>query len=236
MRTEFSECVKHSCHTFVKVCGVTRPEDVSLLLDLGVDRLGLVFYPESPRYVTQELAYKLVHVANKKRLFVMVTVDMPLKRLLDIYDSIQDYTARIQLHGHESCDYLQQLRSALDQRVNMRPEIVRRVTTSQERDDYLSFADKLLWEPRGRAPGGNGVLSSLQDQREFQPAERFIIAGGITADNVIDVLTHTRVGEIDVCSGTESRPGIKSEKKIRALMQNVRQYDQIIFRRTHTIF
>lgn len=208
--------------TQIKVCGLRSAEWIFPLLALGIDRLGLVFYPASSRSVPLNDAVAMVHAVRFGRPLVMVTVDMPLDQLLTIYRQIVSRTGRIQLHGHETIDYIRKLRCKLEQEDLPIPEIVHRISSVTERNEYLPEVDKLLWEAPGKMPGGNGILHSWPNRAILEPSDRFIIAGGLTPDNVGNAIRETGAGEVDVSGGVESAPGIKSLDKIKAFINAVR--------------
>jgi phosphoribosylanthranilate isomerase len=212
--------------TQIKVCGIVKAEQALPILQSGVDRLGLVFFPESPRHISLEQAKDVAAVIPSGRPLVMVTVDCPLSTLIDIYTAISVRTGRIQLHGNETIDYIRQLRRLIADKELPTPEIVRRISSAEERELFLPHSDKLLWESLGAMPGGNGLFHDWPARDLLSPRERFIIAGGLSPENVFDSLTTTKVSEVDVSGGVEQTPGNKSLLKIRAFVDAVRQYDQ----------
>lgn len=229
----------------IKVCGIREPDDVTALLQRGVTRIGLVFYPRSCRNVTLQQAIDLLATVDDfwgerengvsaestvvrplQRPLVIVTVDMPPSELLAVYRPLATRTGRIQLHGNESVEYIGQLRKMLTESGEEMPEIVRRVSTPAARDEFLPIADKLLWEAAGELPGGNGVLHPWPERTILEPSARFIIAGGLTPDNVLAAIQATGVDEVDVSGGVELSPGVKSMAQVDSFIEAVRQYDR----------
>ncbi|MDD3587896.1 MAG: phosphoribosylanthranilate isomerase [Thermoguttaceae bacterium] len=212
--------------TLIKVCGIVKAEQVLPILHCGVDWLGLVFFRKSPRYVSREQAKEIASAVPSGRPLVMVTVDCPLTMLIDLYGTIADRTGRIQLHGNETVDYIDQLRLIVTHKKLPMPQIVRRVSTDQERKQFLPCCDKLLWEASGTMPGGNGLYHTWPTRDVLSPGDKFIIAGGLTPENVFHSLSTTKVSEVDVSGGVEQSPGNKSLSKIQAFVNAVQLYDQ----------
>ena len=226
--------------TTVKICGIRESVDALSALQKGVTRLGLVFYQPSPRAITLEQAMKLVeavdhflknnskvdNVSVLQRPLVMVTVDMSLVKLLEIFRQTGKRVGRIQLHGSESAEYIGHLRQILKTCHWPEPEIVRRISSPMEKNEFMEITDMLLWESPGRLPGGNGILHQWPAPEVLTPADRFIIAGGLKVDNILTALTETNVNEVDVSGGVENHPGIKSIEKIDQFMNRIRQYNR----------
>lgn len=208
----------------IKVCGVTDSAAANAILLAGADRIGLVLYRRSPRYVSLEKAEKIAASIDSGRPLTLVAVDESPEELAAIYRRIAGRVGRIQLHGSESLETISRLKTLLLAGDFPPPEIVRRVTSERERAIFLPRVDKLLWEARGAAPGGNGVLGELPNRAFFSPTRRFALAGGLTPENVADVLAATGVGEVDVSSGVESAPGVKSIEKVRELITAVNEF------------
>lgn len=208
----------------IKVCGVTDSETANAILQAGADRIGLVLYRRSSRFVSLEQAERIADSIDSGRPLTLVTVDETPENLVEIFRKIGVRVGRLQLHGTESVEMITRLKKLLAAVDLPAPEIVRRISTERERDIFLPHVDKLLWEARGKAPGGNGVLGVLPERAYFSPAERFAAAGGLTPENVADVLAASGVGEVDVSSGVESSPGVKSIEKVRRFIAAADRY------------
>lgn len=208
----------------IKVCGVTDSSAANAILRAGADRIGLVLYRRSSRFVSLEQAEKIAASIESGRPLTLVTVDESPEALAEIYRRLAGRVGRIQLHGSESAEQIARLKERLAAVEAPMPEIVRRISDERERGLFLPHVDKLLWEERGVLPGGNGVRGTLPKRAFFSPGERFAVAGGLTPENVAEVLAAAGVGEVDVSSGVEISPGVKSIEKVCRFIAAVAEY------------
>lgn len=192
----------------IKVCGITRPADARLVADLGGDMIGMIFYKGSPRFVTKATAGKIIADLSPLVSRVGVFVEEKIEIMLRLADSLQlDF---IQLHGHSS----DRVRSRL-QREGYK---VIQSFPVKSRADFKAIrscrADlRLLDNQTEREIGGTGRTFDW----ELKPGRKIanlMLAGGITADNVQKGIGLFQPLVVDVNSGVESRPGIKSRAKL----------------------
>jgi phosphoribosylanthranilate isomerase len=207
--------------TRIKVCGVTRPEDVKAAVDLGVDAIGLNFHPASPRFVDEGRATELLRVLPPFVISVGLFVDAPAERIAAVLEVLP--LGLLQFHGDEAeadCrrwgrPYLKVLR--------MRPEL----EIDRALDGWPSAAGMLLDAYRRGVPGGTGETF---DWGRI-PAARsrpLVLAGGLTADNVEAAIVAVRPDAVDVSGGVESAPGIKDPIRMEAFVAAVRRADRRI--------
>ena len=185
--------------TRIKICGITRYEDAALAADLGADFLGFIFVPESPRFIEPERAAEIMErVRGPKTVGVFRDNYVPGLPL--------DY---VQLHGTESDD---------DARAVGTPVIkALRVTDTLPDTNYPS-AEWLLFD----TGGGTGRTFDWALLTHYSRAKPFLLAGGITPDNVAAAIEAAHPDAIDLASGVESSPGIKDHQKLRQLFEKVR--------------
>lgn len=203
----------------VKICGLRRPDHIEAAAQAGARYVGLVFFPKSPRAVSVEEAALLTqHIpmgVAAVGLFVNpddVLLDQVLGRVpLDI----------IQLHGGESPDRVAQVKALTGL------PVMKAVGLSGPEDlpaltDYGLAADMLLVDakpPKGAdLPGGNGLSFDwrlLVGRKWLRP---WMLAGGLTPQNVAEAIRLTSAPAVDVSSGVETEPGIKDEGLIRAFV------------------
>jgi phosphoribosylanthranilate isomerase len=203
----------------VKICGLRRPEHISAAAEAGARYVGLVFFPKSPRAVSVDEAARLAPLVPVGVARVGLFVD-PDDALLD------EVLARvpldvIQLHGTESPD-----RVAAVKALTGLP-VMKAVGLSDASDlpaltDYGLVADMLLVDakpPRDAdLPGGNGLSFDwrlLVGRKWLRP---WMLAGGLTAQNVAAAIRLTGAPAVDVSSGVEAEPGLKDEGLIRAFI------------------
>ena len=207
----------------VKICGLTRPEDLTAAAQAGARYGGFVFFPKSPRHLSVDSAAALA--ANAPDLLARVglfvnpddaALDAVLTRVaLDI----------IQLHGSESPARVAEIR------VRTGLPVMKAVGISAPPDldalwNYGLVADLLLVDakpaPGAARPGGNGLAFDwrlLAGRRLLKP---WMLAGGLTPDNVAEAVRLTGAPMVDVSSGVESAPGIKDAGRIRRFVAEAR--------------
>lgn len=176
--------------TWVKICGLVRPEDAQLASELGADALGFVLAPSPRRANPAQLATWLPQL-DTPALKVGVFLDAPEGDIQDVIERC-GLTA-VQLHGHESVE--------LCERLNRQLPVLKRVRNRAEADHYRAVCRYLLWEPYPQHPTGPGE----------------IWAGGLTLDNLSEVCRRHPWG-LDVARGVENQPGTKSHHLLRQFL------------------
>ena len=203
----------------VKVCGLTRPEDARAATRLGVDYLGAIFYPKSPRCVKAEtLEDLLLFMPDGKRVMVDVSPEYEaLEKRLDLgFDFFQIHfdvatTPREVITRWSSIVHRERLWLA----PRLKPE--------DPLPDYiLELAGTLVMDTYKPGlyggTGQTGEWARFAKLKETHPDLRVALAGGINPENVLAAIEETNADMIDLNSGVESAPGIKDAKKIAAVM------------------
>lgn len=216
--------------TRIKFCGLTREEDVDAAVELGVDALGFVFYPSSPRVVSIEQAARLVARVPSTIATVGLFVDATRDEIEAVLDAVP--LSRLQLHGDETAD------ECAGHRVPYWKAA--RVTTEL---DLLAFADThagadaLLLDAHTAAYGGSGkvfdwslvpaaLIDTRHGRRAAAGARRVVLSGGLSAANVADAIRAIRPYAVDTSSGIErGTKGIKDRAAMRAFVAAVRSAD-----------
>ena len=207
----------------VKICGLRTVADVQAAASAGAAYCGFMFFPPSPRNLTIDAARPLALSAPPGLAKVAVVVNADDATL----DAITEALAldMLQLHGHESPDRVAEIRA----RYGL--PVMKVVGVADEGDlaalfDYSTIADQLLIETkpaRGAAlPGGNGLPFDwrlVAGRRWLRP---WMLAGGLTPDNVAEAIRLTNVRQVDVSSGVESAPGVKDHARIAAFVAATR--------------
>jgi phosphoribosylanthranilate isomerase len=205
----------------VKICGLTRPDDVESAVKHGAGFLGFILECPSKRRLSVTEAAAIAMPAKDIVARVAVTVN-PSDDLIDrILSQMQpDY---IQLHGDETPS------RAAD--IAKRIPILKAVGIASDDDmksseTYAGIADFLLYDakpPKGETVrGGHGVAIDWSIIKRAPTPKTFAVAGGLTPDNVARAITATRAPIVDVSSGVEASPGVKDTSKINAFMDAVR--------------
>lgn len=215
------------CRTRIKICGVTRAEDLDAVVQAGADAVGFVFYPGSPRYVKPQDAADMLAVLPPFVTSVGLFVNAGVEQLASVVAEAP--VSLLQFHGDESP---QQCRVAAEA-VN-RPYL-RAVRVGAG----ISGADLLECDRRYRVSGlfagllldafvegyGGGGKVFDWDLIPEELASRVVLSGGLSAQNVTEALMRVRPYAVDVNSGVESGKGIKDAAKIRAFIGAVRAAD-----------
>jgi len=196
-------------HFKIKVCGITRPEDASLVAELGGDMIGLIFYRRSPRAVTIAQARAVVAAipptVSRVGVFVGDSVALILRRAEQLN---LDYA---QLHGEYRATDVTKLKVAGLRVI----QVFQIVSASDYRSVTSSRADLILLD--NAAPGLQGGTGEAFDWTLKPPRsiKNLVLAGGINAGNVEQGVRTFNPLVVDVNSGVESQPGVKSSRKLR---------------------
>jgi len=199
----------------VKLCGLTRLEDVLLGVELGVDAFGFNFIEDSPRRITPAQARDLCAAVPPFTSRVGVFADQ-LPRVMEATALLAGLTC-LQLHGDEPPESCRSIAlpwyKAHRVGEDFQPESVSRYRSS------TCLLD--AYEP-GRK-GGTGTTFDWSVARLTSAYARVIVAGGLTPVNVGDAIATARPYAVDVGSGVESAPGKKDRRLLREFMQRVRE-------------
>jgi phosphoribosylanthranilate isomerase len=204
----------------VKICGLSTEETLAAALEAGAERVGLVFFPRSPRSVTLDRAAALAAQARGRAAVVALVVDAEDAAL----DAVAAAVApdMWQFHGRETPERVAALRARLGRPVMK----ALGVSTAADLDVVPAFAavaDEILFDakpPKGAAlPGGNGVAFDWQLLAALDLPVPFMLSGGLGPHNVGEALRVTRAPGVDVSSGVENAPGVKDPDLIAAFIR-----------------
>lgn len=200
--------------TRIKVCGLTRLEDAQRCVELGVDALGLNFWPGSVRRCSDAVARSIVERFATRVRLVAVVVDADAAELTHIREELG--VPWVQLHGAEPPETVSR----------WLPNAIKAVRVGSAADvpEARSMpGDELLVDARvPGVPGGTGVRCDWDSARVLAAERRVWLAGGLRPDNVAEAVGHVRPFGVDVASGVESAPGIKDRARVAALVQALR--------------
>ena len=203
----------------IKFCGITRLEDAERAVSLGVDALGFVFHPSSPRFVEPAIAAGIVRRLPAFVTAVGLFVDAPLEQVRETLRSSGIPLA--QFHGDEPPDYCAAYGQAYVKAVRVRNES----TITSAASDYAGAAALLLdtWHPQ--LAGGTGQVF---DWRLVPAAcsRPLVLAGGLASDNVAAAIALVRPYGVDVSGGIEQSKGIKDPARMRAFVAEVRRIER----------
>lgn len=208
----------------VKICGILTEAALDAAIDGGAHYVGLVSYPKSPRHVEPPLAQRLAAHARTKRSNIKVValvVDADDRALRRLNESVKPDI--IQLHGSETPDRAAAI-AAMTGRAIWKAVSVNARDGVAAADVYLKpgCADLILFDAKPSSaadalPGGNGLTFDWTMLDAW--SRPFVLAGGLTPDNVAAAIKLTGAPIVDVSSGVESAPGVKAPELIRRFLE-----------------
>jgi len=206
--------------TRIKICGLTREADVEVAVAAGADAVGFVCYPKSPRHVTPDrlrvLARRLPPFATPVLLFVNAAVDL----IEDAIAAAPD--ALLQFHGDEHEGACSRYGRPYLRAIHMDAEVD---LLDCEREFHTAAA--LLADAPSDAYGGSGSTFDW-GRVPLRRTKPLVLAGGLRSENVGDAIGRLRPYAVDVSSGVEDSPGIKSASRINQFIAAVRAADEAL--------
>lgn len=198
----------------LKVCGMRDPENIrSLISEVGPDWMGLIFYPKSPRYVTDEQADDLKEFPIKKVGVFVNEIEEEILRNVDQFG-----LSAIQLHGSESPDFVKSLAEKTE------AELLKVVSVGTEIDwksleGYLPFVSRFLFDTATAAHGGSGKRFDWKVLETYPFDKGFLLSGGLDEESAEEVLALRKqipqLQGVDLNSKFEDAPGLKNIEKLK---------------------
>ncbi len=212
----------------VKICGLSTIETVDAACAAGADFIGFVFYPPSPRAIAPATAASLhAHVAGRART-VGLFVDAGADEISSVLDVVP--LDGLQLHGRDTPAALAAMRERFG-RLILKPVSVDGPAAIEGAAAYAGACDWLLLDappPKDATrPGGNAVAFDWRVLSRTAPSQPWMLAGGLTPDNVADAIRQTGARAVDVSSGVESSRGIKDPALIAAFVTAARSAEPV---------
>lgn len=203
--------------TKIKICGLTREDDVLFAADRGADFLGLVFVPSTPRFIEPERAAEITaQVRARER----------RPRLVGVFrDASADYIRNIatvvgldlvQLHGNEVNEDVRSI--GIPAIKTFRVGDTMPDTTAHDAAEWFLF--DTYEERRSGGTGRRFDWSLLKDYARTKP---FFLAGGLAPDNIAAAIALVRPDALDISSGVEAEPGVKDHGKLESLFRRARR-------------
>ncbi len=203
----------------VKICGVTRADDVIAAAEAGAAYVGFVFYERSPRAVTVAQARALAVEAPVGLAKVALVVDADDATLDEITAVVP--LDMLQLHGSETPERVAEVKRRYGLPV-MKAVGIADAGDVEKLDLYAQVADQLLVDAKppkdAVLPGGNGLAFDWRVISARRWPVPWMLAGGLTAETVATAIAVTGVRQVDVSSGVETAPGVKDAPSIRAFI------------------
>ena len=204
-------------HPQIKICGLTRPEEAAACAAAGANAIGLVFYPPSPRNVTETQARRICDALGPRTATVGVFVNESLDAILE--KARRCRLSAVQLHGQEPPELGAQLADA-------GLAVIRGLylhgdppVSAMERYPATAY---LVECGGGKLPGGNARTWDWGAARAWAARRPVVIAGGLDPDNVARAIAEAGPAAVDVSSGVEQAPGSKDIRKVTRFIRAVR--------------
>lgn len=204
-------------NSIIKVCGMTEADNIRAIEQLGVDMIGFIFYPKSPRCLCEKPQYLPLRAKR-----VGVFVNESKENILMYADRFSlNY---IQLHGNESPDYCRTLH-------NNGLRLIKAFSISLPKDlfdvsDYDGLCDYYLFDTKTPQYGGSGNQFDWNILHRYNGSTPFLLSGGINPYSVkaIKEFHHPRLAGIDLNSRFETAPGLKDVERIKIFLKELRNY------------
>jgi phosphoribosylanthranilate isomerase len=207
---------------FVKICGITRQDDAAAAVAAGADALGFVAWPRSRRHIAPDQAGLIMAALPSGIRRVGVFVDPTVAEIAAYLAAGIDV---VQLHGGESAKFARE--------VALQAEVWKAICP-KDIADVAAFGDypaaRFLIDAGGpTAPGGTGQTADWDLARRADGilSAPVLLAGGLTPENLAAAVAAVRPWGVDVSSGVEESPGIKSSARIRAFLSTARRLDPL---------
>lgn len=209
----------------IKVCGMTLPEQVNALDEMGVDFAGFIFYPKSPRYMAQKISPQKMRQIKGRIAKVGVFVNTPYEELMR---TVEDYRLdMVQLHGDETAFFCERVANYVT--------VIKAFRLSDNDPiewitrPYLDSTDMFMFDTMGAGYGGTGKKFDWTVLREAQLDKLFFLSGGIEPgdeDMLRDFAAEEagkRLFSIDINSRFEVSAGVKDMNRVAAFVQKLKE-------------
>lgn len=203
--------------TRIKVCGITRSEDLRAVADSGADAFGLVFYPSSQRCLTPERARALRNAAPAFLTSVALFVNPALEQVARVLEIVRPEV--LQFHGEESPEFCRGFGQPYIKACRVKPGVDLLEYWRRFPDASAWLADTWVEEYGGVGVGFDWSLLPAEIERPL------VVSGGLAPENVAGAIRRLRPWAVDVSSGVESAKGIKDASRIDAFVREVRNAD-----------
>jgi len=205
--------------TKIKICGITNRADALAAVDLSVDAVGFVFYPQSPRYIAPDSLEQFRRKISPSTRCIGVFVNERKESVLRI--AKQCRLDGLQFHGNESPEYCSHFST----------HMVIKAFALKNRKDLRSIKDynvqAILVDTYDSVNlGGTGKKSNWELAEEARSFGPLILAGGLNETTVKDAIRSVNPFAVDVSSGLEISPGAKNHDKMNAFVQKVREIER----------
>ena len=207
----------------VKICGITQTQQGKKIAALGATALGFICVERSPRYINPREILTIVREIPLETDKIGVFADETLENIIHTV-SLARLTG-VQLHGAETPDFCSQLRQSISPEIEIIKAFrIKTAASLAETSAYNNCVDTLLLDAyHPQMLGGTGKTIDWQDLQQFKPDLPWMLAGGLTPDNISQALEKLNPDGIDLSSGVEKSPGDKDLHKVERLFERLKR-------------
>ncbi len=206
--------------TEIKICGITNEEDALFAASCGIEALGFIFHPPSPRYVTPEKARRIISALPPEvaKVGVFVNLEARLVEELRAFCGL-DF---LQLHGDESPEYCR----------HFSPSVLLKALSLEKTEDIAALTSyrvrAILVDARdAERYGGTGKKANWKLAKEAKKITPLILSGGLQEGNIGSAIREVAPQAVDINSGAESAPGKKDREKVKNIIALIRSYGTV---------
>lgn len=221
----------------IKVCGMRDAQNIREVSQLGVDMIGMIFYPKSPRYVEMQSSHAgIIPDYAKEDIGVSVSAKSPARVGVFVDDMVQNIVTRVvnyhldyvQLHGNEPREMCENLRLTLDPDIRPGIKIIKAISVSDASDiqkykEYVGAVDLFLFDTKCKMVGGSGQQFDWQVLEQYDGEVPFLLSGGIGPEDAsrLHAFHHPKCIGIDLNSRFEIEPGVKDVEKLKGFLNEM---------------
>ena len=220
----------------IKVCGMRDAQNIREVSQLGVDMIGMVFYPKSPRYVEMQSSHAGIIPDYVKEDINIKSAKSPARVGVFVDDMVQNIVTRVvnyhldyvQLHGNEPREMCENLRLTLDPDIRPGIKIIKAISVSDASDiqkykEYVGAVDLFLFDTNCKTVGGSGQQFDWQVLEQYDGEVPFLLSGGIGPEDAsrLHAFHHPKCIGIDLNSRFEIEPGVKDVEKLKGFLNEI---------------
>ena len=217
----------------IKVCGMRDARNIREVSQLGIDMIGMVFYPKSPRYVEMQSSHAGIIPDYVKEDINIKSSKTPARVGVFVDDMVQNIVTRVvnyhldyvQLHGNEPREMCENLRLTLDPDIRPGIKIIKAISVSDASDiqkykEYVGAVDLFLFDTKCKTVGGSGRQFDWQVLEQYDGEVPFLLSGGIGPEDAsrLHAFHHPKCIGIDLNSRVEIEPGVKDVEKLKGFL------------------
>ena len=220
----------------IKVCGMRDAQNIREVSQLGVDMIGMIFYPKSPRYVEMQSSHAGIIPDYVKEDINIKSAKSPARVGVFVDDMVQNIVTRVvnyhldyvQLHGNEPREMCENLRLTLEPDIRPGIKIIKAISVSDASDiqkykEYVGAVDLFLFDTKCKTVGGSGQQFDWQVLEQYDGEIPFLLSGGIGPEDAsrLHAFHHPKCIGIDLNSRFEIEPGVKDVEKLKGFLNEI---------------